>query len=298
MEWARRFKEGVFLASDSFLMLWEHKSLLFYLLIPVTLNACAYVVGYTLYLYLTHADMHVLFGMENLVQSLATMPTWFTWAAGVLFNWMTIAILTFFHACVAHHTMRLLLGHDTRIVRTIQSCVQIWRPLLMWATMVTAVVLILQIPSSFGISLRIAIESGSLVRDAIIIPFALIVLLASALWSFATMVVIPFIVLERVSVKNAIALSVSVVKQRWIEILGGQAWLGLIALLMIVPAFLASAVTTGSSLGSLFMLTVSVVGVLVGCVLSTVHAIFKTVVYYQYYKKMMYELEASEEIFF
>jgi hypothetical protein len=291
MEFTKRFRDGLYLASDSFELLWEHKILLTYIAIPA---ATWFIIELIAYNFVSCPDsrVHLLFGLDKLVCSLTTSFEWQNYFSNLIINLANIVPITFFQAALIHHALRIMHKKRANVRYTLQACLQKWRILLAWALIATFVISILQLPSLFGGSLSIILMGQASTENLhILMPMAIIALMLSMLWSFVTYLILPIITTENLSLIQALKLSESLTRRYFAEILGGIFWIGLIALMTIAPCILIESLLENYASAGLAVIVASHALILISCILSTVHILFKTKIYYQFYKRAFYELE-------
>ena len=114
----------------------------------------------------------------------------------------------------------------------------------------------------------------------------IIIVMLGLAWSLFTLLVLPIITVEHITLWGALKKSKNIVLSLLFEIMSGVLWIMLIAGLAFIPFELLQMIPLPAPI--LLIISWSIVGV--GLVISTVQAIFKTVVYW-YYEKPIEEFE-------
>jgi len=279
MSWSdfqERVKKGLYLAANSFELLWKHKILVFYLVIPY---------GISLLFQLIHFNMYGQHG-EKFVGSFYGLAPFFklvSWQSyflyfGVLYFY--ILLLNFYIVALVYHTDLLMANYAASIQGSLQHAVKKIPFIAVWSIIVTGV-------SFFAILM----SRGSLGSFAESFLFRLIFFVVNVLFTVATYMILTIISLERATVKEIIVKAARIIKVLFVEIASGQSWIGFIAFFGIPFYMLYDKLLQLLFPGSNVMLLVGTVFILVfGWIISTIQVIFKTVIY-NYYQEPIEEME-------
>lgn len=246
-----RFWIGIYLASNSFWLLWQHKKLLIYL----SGTAIAYFF-IQLFLYnvplfgFAGDEFMMLITLQGLHYSLE-VAHWLYYVVLALATFGYICVLTFFHIGLIKHTLAILRGNvDVSMRSILMSCLLVWRAILGWSALLTVISLFAHL---------VAVSSSYVHRW--LSPFSIVlVLILLIVWSLITYLVTPVIAAEKVSVWQAIKRSALLVAIVLVEIIGAQCWILLITLLGIMPmVMIMHAISSQVGLSLLFVLMTWVV---------------------------------------
>ena len=180
--------------------------------------------------------------------------------------YVALAYVTiFFNAALVHAADERLNGGDPTIGSAIRGAGRKAGAILPWAVVSATVTIILR-----------AIEERVGLLGQIIVS------IVGLAWSLVTFLVIPILVLENVSVSDAIKRSSSLFKETWGENMAAQFGFGIIGFLAALPAIalvVLGAGLGGAVLGMLIIVAVAWV-LLVAVVLSALNGIFMAALYH------------------
>ena len=278
-----RFRNGMYMASNSFAMLWLHPKLLIYLGMAAIVYFFAQVLVYNMPVVGFAGDGLTLFiGMQGLQYSLIQFTHWIFHSALVLVTFAYVFIITFLHVCLIRHTLAILYEDAERArIRVVIS--KSWASrgrIVAWSILFTFISLVLRI---------IAISTYTSTATFSLGLVAVIALVVS--WSFATFFVLPIIAVHNGSIWRAIRTSYKMVKDLMVEIIGAECWISLIAILTFIPlSIIVHVLGKGSSFGFMVVsLIATLATVFAGYIILSVQTVLKTKLYY-YYVQSMQEL--------
>ena len=174
-------------------------------------------------------------------------------------------ITIFFNTALVSAANERLEGGDPTIGSAIRGAARRAGRILPWALLSAAVSIVLRaIEERVGLVGRIVVG------------------LLGVAWSVVTFLVLPIIVIEGAGTVNALKKSGSLLRRTWGENLAGNFGLGLIGLLLILPAIalvIAGAVA-GGGLGGTAIAAGVVWGIVVGALIAALSAIYQTALYH------------------
>jgi len=267
-----RIKKGVYLASNSFAMLWNHKILLIYLTISISTYFLMQMISYNLSGY----DVCFSSGLQSLGQ-LFDLSHWHHYLWLLLLTFVYVFLSTFVTIALIYHVYKLNKHESVTFKKSFGRALKKINLIVIWSVIVTMLTYAIQL-----ISNRVAQPKQ------FFNPIMLIVSLLGLAWTLFTLMVLPIIALESTTIKDAFKQSKDMVLAMIPEILSGEFWIGLTALLAMIPF----------AIPMLFNLRIPAVIVLIGTalifciglIITTVQVIFKTFVY-TYYMKPLEELK-------
>lgn len=255
MEIMERFKSGINTASDSFYILWKHKSLFFYFgiitIIKIIFSVCA-----TNYFF--HIDTPITQFLSD----------------SMLFQLSLIPLSTFAQVALAHHIAHIFNDLNATIQESLHTTLRKWQPILAWS----------------GITFLANILFSQLNNMGYIYPIEMSLGMLGIIWSLLTIFVPISIALEKITLIEHIRHSIIVMRNYLLKLLGGLLWIGIIFLLLIIPlssTWLITLFVPGLYHNMIFIQTMSN---LIPWIISTASTIFKTILYLQY-KKGIEELQ-------
>lgn len=259
-------KTGLYQATQSFSMLWHQKKLLAYLAIVslimiivkiITLNSANGVPFFKLFKII---DLHI-----------AALPSWL-FPFEIFVPLFLINLLTnFFTISLLHHIASSMNGIESTIKANILNSKAHVRLIAFWTLLSTI--------------FETVIESS-------IIPFskheyaALLYLLlagAVALWFAATFFMLPLIALHNQSIIDLLKLSATMCKTMIFKIIGGEAWFGLMIILVNTPFFIILLIVRQPIVNPVITgLGLIIAEIAVKCWIATAHNIFKVMLMQSY----------------
>lgn len=210
-----------------------------------------------------------LFSMreQTTVSGSSVVPTPLTYVLIVLFYLVSAFVVIFFNSALICGANERLAGGDPTISSAIQGALQRIGLIFQWSLVSATVSMVIrQIQDNGGIVGKIF---GGLLGFA---------------WSVVTFLVLPTLVLEGLSVKDAFRRSAESIKTTWGENVIGQGGLGLIGFVGILPFFVVGAVgiatlQTTALLGGT-LIAIAMVGMLgVSIVVSALGVVYQTALY-------------------
>jgi hypothetical protein len=241
--YVRRFKNGLYLAADSFAMLWQHPILLMYyfsLLLTYTLIFIfAYnLIGYrSAYLQLSH-EFHT--PQNNLLADLLPQTGGLVYLGFIFSIFLNILLRTCVGIALIQHTHALLHGHKPIIREIYIATKNRFLHIFSWSLLITGVTLLISAPCS----------SASRVQSAllqILCPYLGIT------WLLLSFFVMPVIALTRKTISQAIYTSAQLITSSFLEILGGLFWISLIYLFTFLTNILVDEYLVSSAFKDIYI---------------------------------------------
>jgi len=213
-----RFKSGLYIAAESFSMLWQHPILLIYYLGLLLAYGLIFVLSYNLIGY-QGACMHV--GGEfhapqnNLLADLLPQTGGLVYLGFIFSIFLNILLRTIISVALIEHTHALLHNHKPALKEICTATKVRWLNILIWSLLLAGITLLI---SAFS-SLATKIDS------------TLLLILVSSLgiaWLILSFFVVPVIALTRKTISHALYNSIRLLTDYTPEILGGLFWIGLV----------------------------------------------------------------------
>lgn len=186
-----------------------------------------------------------------------------------LLNIILTAVITFFALGCMHYTMHLLEYQKAHVNTSLKAAFLKLGLIALW-TLVTVI--------------------GSLITNLLLrfLAFSpLLILFGTAFWLIATFYILPIIAVERMSIAEIIKLAAHLTKNTFIELISGASLFMII--FFIIEALLGILAFTSGPL--LIVYPIAVLGVSAVYAVQVVYAIFRTMMYYHFYKKNMDEVQ-------
>jgi len=273
MNMLAHIQNGLTLASDSFLTLWEHKKLLLYLLIPVLIN--------------------ILFGIQSsydFVYALISsgVPT-------ALFPVIKAILKTIIAdlgiACLSVHTY-MFLEHQISSVRTTLRTVAKRAPLIAAWTLISGAIIYLSLTGLHF--LEIFFENMGLVMhlksiDVTLNPAILLQIVLGTVWIIVVFFMIQILALEDFSLMESFQTSRELSRALILEIIGGEFWIGLMWFLSVLPFMIifekpmAHHLFTNKAIHDDWSWITVFALIIIGWVCASAQAVFRTTLYHRYY---------------
>ncbi len=179
--------------------------------------------------------------------------------------YLALAYITiFFNAALIHAANQRMDGGDPTLRTALRGAAQRAVTILPWATVSATVSVVLR-----------AIEERAGFIGRIVIG------LVGMAWALVTFLVLPLMVLEKMSVGDAIKESANLFKRTWGENVAVQFGLGLVATLALIPviALGALAASVGGAVAITGVTVAVIASILIVVILSTLSGIFQTALY-------------------
>jgi len=271
MQVVKRFYAGMNLASDSFLLLWNNKKLLLYLLGLVGIYFLVQTVLSNMPLLGIPGDeLSLIVTLQGLHYTIFELSRWFYSFAILLATFFYAFLLTFFNVALIKHTAAILHGATSVSVRKmLRESASEWKKILFWALIFTII--------SYGLH-TIAYSAGFLSYGLSSISLSIVSFIA-LLWLLATYVVLPLIALQKYNVFAAIIRSMTIVRAIFVELLGAQFWIFLVLVLCFAPLMILMQIFGDKGILGLIHIFVSWILILLGYVILTVQMILKVLLY-------------------
>jgi len=269
-----RFKSGLSLASNSFSLLWQHPILLVYLAVSIGLYLVIQTISYNTASY----DLSFTTGITN-VGPLFDLSRWHHYLLLLIFTFGYVYVSTLLTVCLISHVNHFLRYEHVSILDNIYPVRKKLRITFYWSLIITALAYLIQLLSSHVAT-----------PQQFFNPYMIFISLLGITWSFLTFIVVPIITLEKVTIGQALIKSKDIVFSLFIEIIAGVFWIALIAILVSMPFVIPLVLKMNVQIPGLLILVSTCCIMLIALVISTVQAIFKTILY-NYYTKPIEELE-------
>jgi hypothetical protein len=172
----------------------------------------------------------------------------------------------FFNAALVFCTLQAFGGHEPSLKQGLATAAGRWPQILMWALVASTVGLLLQ-------------ALKELLEEKLGFLGGLFGLVGEAAWSGITYFVVPVLVVDGVGPVEAIRRSSAILREKWGEAVTGEGGMAIVSILLLVPAFLLTAIFV--ALGVPFLMFPLIIVYLPAVLLlgMTLGTIFRTGVY-------------------
>ncbi len=267
------FKNGLYLAADSFVMLYNHPVLLSYYAILLMLYCIIFVIAYNIIGYHT-AFLTISSEFETPSKNLLTevIPTsGGLLYIGILFSiFLNIFLRSYLGVALIKHTYDLLKQNPASVKQSLAHAHCKWAMVTKWALLVTGVTFFAKIVSLLPTN-----------------AYALFAIISALLlfWSMITFFILPIITLQHKSVLQSVKSSAEYMLGIIVEVCGGLLWVGILlflafAILALIQRLLPQGISAWIEYSSVFA---------INAILSPVMLIFKTKLY-EFYQDTQHHL--------
>lgn len=252
MNFGTRFKNGLYMATQSFSMIWYQKKLLFYFGIP------AFITFF----------VRLLFQQESFKNFYQLMPS----IVRVLAFMAPAAITTFFTVALIYHAAKIMNGQQSTIKQSLYQCFGKLSDIFAW-----------MLPS---ICVQLLIAYVAVYEGPFFGLIALGIFMLLLLWGLYTFFVLPLITFKKQSLLASIKDSTKMAKESLPEIMGGEFWFILVVMLTAAPLIIYGVATARHAFDPIFnFIVIFTSEIIINACISTAHTIFKTMLYLEQAKK-------------
>ena len=268
----QHIQNGLTLASNSFLMLWQHKKLLVYLLIPVLVNLKFGV----------HSAYDFVYALIARGAPASFVP---------VIKAMSKAIFADLGiACLSVHTFSFL-EHQTSSIRTTLRTVMHRTPVIVtWSLIAGSLIYLSLIGLHF---LHDYCENIGLVKyidgfDTALNPADVLQLALGIMWITYVFFMIQILALENLSILESLRASWELSRTHLLEIIGGEFWIALIWFLGMLPFMIifekpmAYHLFENEKIHEWSWILICAL-IIVGWICASAQAVFRTKLYHHYY---------------
>ncbi len=270
------FKNGLYLAADSFVMLYNHPVLLSYYAILLMLYCIIFIVAYNIIgchtPFLTVSSEFEI-PSKNLLTEIIPSTGGLVYI-GLLFSiFLNIFLRSYLGVALIKHTYDLLKQNPASVRHSLAYAHQKWAMVAKWALLVTSVTFFAKVIS--------LLPSNAYAVFATVSTLLL-------LWSMITFFILPIITLQHKSVLQSVKTSAEYMTQTIVKVCGGLLWVGVLlflafAILALIPRLLPSGISAWIEYSSVFA---------INAILSSAILIFKTKLY-EFYQDMQHHLSGQ-----
>lgn len=261
----RHIQQGLNIAAESFLTLWEHKKLLLYLLAPVLFNLIFPI-------YSAYDFVYTLISRGAPTSNL------------MLIKAMSKAIIADLGiACLSVHIYTIL-EHQISSVRATIRTVAHRAPLIVsWSLIVGAITYL-----TLTLFHMIAVPFADM--RWVMHGITGIQILLGTLWIATVFFTVQILALEELSLIQSLKLSLTLSRALILEIVGGEFWIGLVWFLSVLPFMImfekpmAYQLLNDTAIHEWSWITVYVL-IFIGWVCASAQTVFRTKLFYQFYLK-------------
>ena len=275
MKLINQSKRGLQIASSSFSFLWHHPQLLLYAIVPILIQVTFELILYNMLVGSQNKIPLTFAEFDSLALFIARIPNWLHYGGLLAIIFVSFFIMLFFNAALINHTMHILQYKKSSIAQSIQAAMQKFFILFCWALISLIPLVMLQATQS-------SVTSSTPWLPSLFIIVASITF--SGAWSLITLFVMPVITLEPRHIGSALVKSFSILKHYFIQTISGELFLGFLTIFAFsMTLFLGSAYSLlAASYTSMALAGVTFLSILIRCILTTAHTIFKTIIYDEY----------------
>jgi hypothetical protein len=260
-----QIKAGLYMATQSFSMLWYQKKFLVYL-------GSLALINISFKLLVSNAQTGIpffsLFGhMQNY---LASLPLWLQPIVSLLALLINNSLTIFFTVALLHHIADTMRNQESSIKANFGHAIAKLNLIISWAMLST----VLEQAASYLIDKAASMDHSS---NPLISMLMILVLLATiTFWLLATFFVLPLLATEQGSLLHIIRSGASTSWQSISLIAGGEYWFLLIIVLVSTPFLLIWLMAQHPIINpTLFVLGLLCAEIIVKCWIATAHSIFK-----------------------
>jgi len=276
MSMSERFRNGMYMASNSFAMLWDHPVLLVYLGVAALVYLLVQLLVYNIPMIGFAGDELTIFiGMQGLQYSLLEFSQWLYQGFLVILTFMYVFVITFLHICLIRHTLAIIYDDmgKAKISAVLRKSVTSLGRITIWSFIFTGISLVLRIIAISTYSSKATFSLG-----------LILVITMVACWALTTFFVLPIIAVHDIGIWRALKTSFKMVKTLLIEIIGAQSWMALISLLTFIPLSIVLRVLgQGSGAGTLVLsFGTTLLTIFSAYIILSSQTVLKTKLYYYY----------------
>ncbi len=257
------FKNGLYLAADSFVMLYNHPVLLSYYALLLMLYCIIFIVSYNIIgchtSFLTISSEFEI-PSKNLLTEVIPATGGLIYI-GLLFSiFLNIFLRSYLGVALIKHTHDLLKDNPASVRHSLAYAYRKWAMVAKWALLVTSVTFVAKVIS--------LLPSNAYALFATVSTLLL-------LWSMITFFILPIITLQHKSVLQSVKTSADYMRHTIVKVCGGLLWIGILlflvfALLALIQRLLPFGIATWIEYSSVFA---------INAILSSAILIFKTKLY-------------------
>lgn len=276
MNMSERFRNGIYMASNSFAMLWDHPVLLVYLGVAALVYLLVQLLVYNIPIIGFAGDELTIFiGMQGLQYSLLEFSQWLYQGFLVILTFIYVFVITFLHVCLIRHTLAIIYDDmdKAKVTAVLRKSVTSVGRITMWSIIFTAISLVLRIIAISTYSSKATFSLG-----------LILVITVVACWALTTFFVLPIIAVHDIGIWRALKTSFKMVKSLLVEIIGAQAWMALIGLLTFIPLSIVLRILgQGSGAGTLVLsFGMTLLTIFSAYIILSAQTVLKTKLYYYY----------------
>lgn len=270
----QRIQNGLTLAANSFLMLWHHKKLLVYLLIPVLVNLKFGV----------HSAYDFVYALIARGAPGSIMPVLKSMAKAISAD---IGI-----ACLSVHTFSFLEHQISSVRATIARVLHRAPTIVTWSilsgTLIYLTLSVIHILHNYCDTVGLTYHASSL--NTTINPADILQVVLGVLWIIKVFFMIQILALEELSLVASFKLSWALSRAHILEIMGGEFWIGLIWFLSMLPFMIifekpmAHHLFENEKIHEWSWILICAL-IIAGWVCASAQAVFRTKLYFHYYVK-------------
>jgi hypothetical protein len=268
----QRIQNGLTIASDSFLTIWEHKKLLVYLLVPLLLNL---VFG----IYSAYDFVYAL-------MSRGASSDFF-----IVVKAMSKAIIADLGiACVAVHTFSIL-EHQTSSIRATLNTVAQRAPIIATWSLIAGTFIYLSLGALHMLNVFLHDAGWCMTIETIgyeFNPATILQIVLGVLWIVTVFFMLQILALEKLSLIESFKRSLMLSRAIILEVMGGEFWIGLIWFLSILPFMIifgkpmAYQLINSKVIHDWSWITIYAL-IIIGWFCASAQSVFRTKLYHKYY---------------
>lgn len=275
MNTKQRITAGAHIASQSFLFLWQNQHLLIYTVIAIIINSLMLTLTHNIGLLYLKEPLDIKTGIELFVQLFIKDKTLYYKlnSLGILHYGITILQLFFHYALMLFIALCLTLDVATTdssysIKNTILRAFSYTKFILAWAGASSLNITILQFITAVANNHKIVVS---------------IELLGTISWIIFSLFMLQAIIIEQLSLKESFMTIQKILSYKYVEIISGELWIGLIYLLTWAP-IIAFHLLSGHHY---FILGSKIALIIINCIITTTHTLFCIFLFKKYKEKIV-----------
>lgn len=268
-------KAGLYMATQSFSMLWYQKKFLIYLGSLALLNIAFKLI-------ITNAHQGIpFFSIFGYVQNyIDAMPSWLQPVSALIALFIGNSLTIFFTVSLLHHIADTMENRESSVRANFSNSFSKMHAILGWAAISST----LEEIASFSIDKASSIDHSMHAFASTVIIFVLWA--AISCWLLATFFVLPLLAVKNESLFAMVRSSISISRQSIALIVGGECWFVLIIVLVATPFLLIWLLAQQPIINpTFFVLGLLCAEIIVKCWVATAHSVFKMILYRTHQEK-------------
>lgn len=260
-------KAGLYMATQSFSMLWYQKKFLIYLGSLALINIIFKLIATN-----AHHGIPFFSVFGHMQNYLNTLPSWLEPLSSLVVLFIGNFLTIFFTVSLLHHIADTMENKESSIRANFKNSFSTLHTLTLW----TCITTLLEQAATIVIDKTASIDHSANAPISALIIFALWA--AIVFWLLATFFVLPLLAINKDSLLTTLYTSANISRRSVALIAGGECWFLLIIMLVSTPFLFIWLLAQQPIVNpTFFVLGLLCAEILVRCWVATVHSIFKMI---------------------